>query len=200
MPELRSALASVLRPGRFGAAADAPSLVLSEQPLGTLIQLSGWRDSFEDAAGSVLHRLGFPGPGGFAAAQGTAAGLAFRIAPERMLLRLASPVAWAAVAADIDPALTPVLDLSHSRCLLAIVGADAPALLARLLPIDFDDASFPPGHFVQSAIHSVAVLVHRPAAPGAAFAVYLPRSYAVAVWSVLAESAAPFGYRVAAPP
>jgi heterotetrameric sarcosine oxidase gamma subunit len=200
MPELRSALASELRPGRFGAGTGAPSLVFAERPLGTLIQLSGWPDSFQDAAGAVLARLGFAGPGGFAAAQETAAGIAFRIAPERMLLRLASPVAWTAAAVDIDPALTPVLDLSHSRGLLAIVGADAPSLLARLLPIDFDTASFPPGHFVQSAIHSVAVLVHRPVAPVAAFAVYLPRSYAATVWSVLAESAAPFGYRVDAPP
>jgi len=44
------------------------------------------------------------------------------------------------------------------------------------------------------------VLVHRPSAAGAAFAVYLPRSYAVSVWDLLTESAAPFGYRVDPPP
>jgi heterotetrameric sarcosine oxidase gamma subunit len=196
MPELRSALASVLRPGRFGAGTGAPSLVLSEQPLGTLIQLSGWRDSFADAAGALLTRLGFAGTGGFETAQEAPAGTAFRVGPERVLLRLTSPVAWHGVAAGIDAALSPALDLSHSRTLIAIAGPDVPALLARLLPIDFDAASFPPGRFVQSAIHSVAVLVHRPVAADAAFAVYLPRSYAVSVWDLLTESAAPFGYRV----
>jgi heterotetrameric sarcosine oxidase gamma subunit len=200
MPELRSALAAELRPGRFGAGSGEPSLVLYERPLGTLIQLAGWRDSFEAAAGAVLQRLGFAGVGNFERAQTAAAGVAFRIAPERLLVRLASPAPWQAVAAGIDPALTPVLDLSHSRTLIAVVGADAPALLARLLPIDFDDTAFPPAHFIQSAIHSVAVLVHRPAAPEAAgFEITLPRCFAVALWSVLTESAAPFGYRVAAP-
>jgi heterotetrameric sarcosine oxidase gamma subunit len=200
MPELRSALAAALRPGRFGAGSGEPALALSERPLGTLIQLSGWRDTFEAAAGAVLQRLGFAGIGDFDRAQDTAAGVAFRIAPERVLMRLTSFDAWQAVAAGIDPALTPVLDLSHSRGLLAIAGGDASALLARLLPIDFDEAAFPPGHFVQSGIHSVAVLVHRPVVPGAAvFEIYLPRSYAASVCNLIAESAAPFGYRVDAP-
>lgn len=199
MPELRSALATALRPGRFGAGSGEPTLVLSERPVGTLIQLGGWPDSFAGTAGAVLARLGFGGVGDFHRAQETPDGVAFRLAPERLLLALESPSAWQAIAAGIDPALTPWLDLSHSRGLLAIAGADAPALLARLLPIDFDEAAFPPGQFVQSAIHSVAVLVHRPIARAAAFVVYLPRSYAVTVLELLAETAAPFGYRIETP-
>ena len=197
MPELRSALTAALRPGRCGAGSGEPSLVLSEQPLGTLMQISGWRDSFAGAAGAVLQRLGFADVGEFDRAQAATAGVAFRIAPERVLLRLASPASWQAVAAGIDPVLTPVLDLSHARTLVAIAGADTPALLARLLPIDFDDRTFPPGHFAQSGIHGVAVLVHRPATSGAGgFEIYLPRSYAASLWDLIAESAAPFGYRV----
>lgn len=200
MPELRSALTAELRPGRFGAGSDEPSLVLSEQPLGTLVQISGWRDSFAGAAGAVLQRLGFAGVGEFDRAQATTAGVAFRIAPERVLVRLASSASWQAVPDGIDPALTPVLDLSHARTVVAVAGADVPALLARLLPIDFDDRAFPPGHFVQSGIHGVAVLVYRPATSGAGgFEIYLPRSYAASIWDLIAESAAPFGYRVDGP-
>jgi heterotetrameric sarcosine oxidase gamma subunit len=171
--------------------------VLSERPLGTLVQLSGWRDSFEAAASAVLRRLGFAGVGEFDRAQVVVDGVAFRIAPERVLLHLASPSVWQPIAAGVDPALTPVLDLSHARTLVTVAGDDAPALLGRVLPIDFDGTAFPPGHFAQSAIHAVAMLVHRPAVPSAAgFEVYLPRSFAASIWNVLAGNATPFGYRV----
>jgi heterotetrameric sarcosine oxidase gamma subunit len=193
MAEQRSALASVLRPGRLGAGAGEPGVVLAEAPIGALIQVSGWRDSFKQAVGALLQRLGFSGVGSFDTAGQAAGGVAFRIAPERVLLHLASPESWRAVAEEIDAAATPVLDLSHSRTRIVITGADAAALLARLLPIDFDEAAFPPGHFVQSAIHGAGVLVHRHAAR---FEVFVPRSFAVAIWEVMAESAAPFGYRI----
>ena len=196
MPELRSALAVHLRPGRFGAGSGEASLVLSEQPPGTLIQVSGWRDSFEVVAGTLLQRLGFAGVGGFDRAERSRAGVAFRIAPERVLLRLASSASWRSVADGVDPALTPVIDLSHARTVLSITGADAPSLLARLLPINLDEDAFPPGYFVQSGIHSVAVLVHRPATPASGFEIFLPRSYAVSLWDLICDSAAPFGYHV----
>ena len=196
MPELRSALATPLRAGRFGASAGDPGVVLSERPLGTLIQIAGWRDSFEPAVGAVLQRLGFPGVGGFDRAQVAGDALAFRCAPERVLLRLASPAVWAGVSAGLDQALTPVLDLSHSRTVLSLAGANVADLLARVLPIDCDGAEFPVDRFVQSALHSVGVLVHRRAA---GFEIYVPRSFAVAIWEVLTENAGPFGYRVDGP-
>ena len=86
MPELHSALAAHLRAGRFGAAGE-PRLILSERPLGVLMQLAGWRDSFEQAARPVLARLGLDGIGSFDRAQASDKALAFRIAPERLLLQ-----------------------------------------------------------------------------------------------------------------
>jgi heterotetrameric sarcosine oxidase gamma subunit len=196
MPELRSALATEARAGRFGAGSGEPSVVVSERPLGTLIQLSGWRDNFGAAGGAVLQRFGFPGVGEFGRAQVAQDAVAFRIAPERVLVRFASST-FSQKLEGVGVALTPVLDLGHSRTLVAIAGTGAPDLLARLLPIDFDEAGFPPGHFVVSAMHSVAVMVHRLAdPPGSVFEVYLPRSLAAALWKVIAESAAPFGYQV----
>lgn len=196
MPELRSALATQLRAGRYGAGTGDPGVVLTERPLGTLVQIAGWRDSFESAAGAVLQRLGFRGVGDFDCAQVAGDALAFRCAPERVLLRFASPAAWAAIFAGIDQALTPVLDLSHSRTVLSLTGAKVADLLARVLPIDCDDAEFPVDRFVQSALHSVGVLVHRRAG---GFEISVPRSFAVAIWEVLTENAEPFGYRVDGP-
>ena len=196
MPELRSALAAHIKPGRFGAAGG--QLVLSERPLGTLIQLSGWRDSFEDAARPLMARFGLDGGGAFDRAQASAKALAFRVAPERVLLRPASPDDWAAARGSIDPAQTPILDLSHSRTLLRVAGVAAADLMARLMPIDFDAQAFGPGRFVQSGIHSTAVLAHRAdAADGApVFDIYMPRSFAASLWDFITQTAMPFGYRV----
>lgn len=196
MPELRSALANHLRPGRFGAAGETP-LVLSERPLGVLMQLSGWRDSFARAVEPLLARLGLDGAGSFDRAQSSDKALAFRIAPERLLLRVTAD-AWAEAEGAIDAAETPVLDLGHSRTLVRVAGATAPDLMALLMPIDFDGRAFAPGRFVQSGMHSVAVLVHRAADEGGApvFDIYMPRSFAASLWAYLTQTAMPLGYRV----
>ena len=196
MPELRSALTGHLRPGRFGAAGEP--LVLSERPLGTLIQLSGWPESFEGAVRPVLEPLGLSGIGGFDRAQLSEKALALRVSPERLLLRLKSAGDWAKVGSGIDQALTPFLDLSHSRTVIRLVGANAAALLARLLPIDFEEQAFGAGRFVQSGIHTVAALVHRDAdeAGVPTYDIYVPRSFAASTWDLITRTAMPFGYRV----
>ena len=175
-----------------------PGLLLRKCPTGALIQLAGWRDDFASAAQPILGRLGFAGIGDFTHAQAAGEALCFRIAPERLLLRLASPAAWQAVADAVDPALTPFLDLSHARTVFRIEGADAAHLLARLLPIDFGDDSFGLDRFVQSSIHSVAVLVHRRADSGAVrvFELHVPSTFAASIREFIAESATPFGCRV----
>lgn len=196
MLEYRSALDGRLHPGRFGAQVEAVSLTLSERPLGTFVQLSGWRDSFESVATPVMQRLGFGSIGDFRTAQTAGDAVAFRVAPERILLNVPSPALWATVAPGIDRATTPTLDLSHARTVVRVGGSSATALMARLLPIDFDEVAFGPDHFVQSGLHSVAVLVHRRSRPGPCFDIYIPSSFAVSVWEVITDTAAPFGYRV----
>jgi sarcosine oxidase subunit gamma len=196
MLEVRPALNGHLRSGRFGAESADPPVTLSECPTGMLVQIAGWRDAFEATATPLMLRLGFAGIGDFASAQTAGEATAFRIAPERVLLRLPSPDAWRSVASSIDQAVTPTLDLSHARTIVRVSGPEAPNLLARLLPIDVDDEAFGPDRFAQSGLHSVAVLVHRRRHAGPRFDLYIPSSYAVSVWELIADTAAPFGYRV----
>jgi len=82
-----------------------PQVTLSQPAMGALIQLAGWRDSFESAATPILQRLGFAGIGDFGRAQVAGDALCFRVAPERVLLRMSSLVAWDAIVSGVDPAL-----------------------------------------------------------------------------------------------
>jgi sarcosine oxidase subunit gamma len=197
VPELRSALSVHIKPGRFGAAGE-PQLVLSERPLGALMQIAGWRNSFENAVRPLMAHLGLGGIGRFDHAQRSRNALAFRIAPERVLLRLPTGAGWAELESMLDPMQTPFLDLSHSRTLVRVAGTKAPDLLARLMPIDFDERVFGPGHFVQSGIHTVSVLVHRQDDESGApvFDIYMPRSFAVSLWAFITQTALPLGYHV----
>lgn len=196
MLETRSALTGHLDPGRFGAQTDAVPLTLSERPLGALVQIAGWRDSFEGAAAPVLRRLGLAGIGDFATAQTAGETVAFRVAPERILIDLPSSDAWATVKDGIDQAVTPTLDLGHARTVVRISGAHAASLMARLVPIDFDDAAFGPDRFAQTGLHSVGVLVHRRRQAVPCYDIYIPSSFAVTVWETITANAASFGYQV----
>ncbi len=196
MPEPRSALAGHVRPGRFGAG--SPRLTLSERPLGTLIQICGWDDGFDEAATTMMQRFGFAGLGAFDTAQEQGSSIAFRTAPRRILIRLKDRGVWEEIHASIDSAQLGSLDLSHARVLIGIAGADAAELLKRLLPIDVEPAVFAVGRFVQSGLHGTSVLLHRRADHDAAldFDLHVPRSFAASIWDFIAETALPFGYRV----
>lgn len=198
MPELRSALSAVYVPGRFGAGAGDAPLTLGERALGALFQIAGWPGGFEAAAGPVLTALGFGDVGAYGVAQDAGEAVAFRIAPERVLVRLPTRAPWDAATAGIDGAACPSVDLSHARTVIRIEGAAAADLLARLLPIDLHDTVFAPGRFAQTGLHAVPVLLHRrrDGAAGPAYDLYAPYTWAASIWAMVTECAAPFGYRV----
>jgi methylglutamate dehydrogenase subunit D len=200
MPEFRSALAAHVTPGRFGAGEGEAPLALRERPLGTLIQIAGWPGDFGTSVGAILKALGFDGVGGYGVAQSAGEALAFRIAPERVLIRPPDRAAWDKAAARIDPSVTPVVDLSHARTVIGIDGAAAAHLISRFLPIDLHDSVFGPGRFALSGLHAIPVMLHRRADGGAgsAYELYVPTTWAASVWESLSESATPFGYTVSA--
>jgi sarcosine oxidase subunit gamma len=58
-------------------------------------------------------------------------------------------------------------------CGLGLGGADAPAVLARLVPVDLDPAAFPPGAAARSLLRHVPLLIVR---IEAGFELFVPRS------------------------
>jgi methylglutamate dehydrogenase subunit D len=201
MPDQRSALAAVYRPGRIGTR-EGPARVAIRERLGrTLVQVSGWPGAFDPACRKlgVLCNCRIPGDGRTAVSEGVRS--IFRVAPER--LWLAGP--------DDDETLrrldestlgadAVVTEIGHSRIVVRVTGEGARDLLNRGLPVDLDATVFPPDAFAQSVIHHIPVLVHRvPLAGDNAFDVYVSSDYAVSFWEWLTEAAQSFGCEVGNP-
>ncbi|MCL4181995.1 MAG: hypothetical protein KJ011_00915 [Burkholderiaceae bacterium] len=201
MLEPRSALAAVYRPGQLGVIHRPAVVAISERRGRALVQLSGWPGSFESVCDRLERRLDMPVPRDCRGATECADLSIFRVGPERLWL---AARAHDARLQGIDAASfgedAVVTELGHSRTVLRITGSSARALLNRGLPVDLDDAAFPVGAFVQSAIHHVPVLVYRNGAAGdCALDAYVPREYSVTFWEWLTEHAASLGGLVGEP-
>jgi heterotetrameric sarcosine oxidase gamma subunit len=194
MPELNSPLAAIAKPGRYGSAAKSPKtgLVLTEHAPPDILQIAGWAD-FEGAVAPLLDHLGFPGIGNNRTTQSKEDRHLFRLAPDRLwLLSDTKP--------DLPDELTPAgslttLDITHGRWIIEASGPALEDLLHRLAPIDFRESHFPAGTFAQTAIHKTSVLIWRHAPDRAR--IYCPTSGTHALWSFIADTAAPLGYEVA---
>ncbi len=81
-------------------------------------------------------------------------------------------------------AVTP---LSHSRVRIAIEGAPARDVLAKLMPLDFHPGVFTPGMFAMTGLHHTPVTVHCTGAES--FDIYAMRTFALNVWEVIADAA-----------
>ncbi len=194
MPEIRSPLTSIIRPGDYGIEADKSiALVLSEKQPGALVQLAGWQD-FSEASAPALTALGFEGLGNYRTVRTVDKASCFRIAPDKLLLRHQNSVVLHAALEKLDPACSPTLGLSHARWLIEIEGPEVEALLARLAPLDCTLAEFPQGTFAQTGIYHIGVLLHRVSKEK--FEMLVPVSWVVSLWDLICETAAPFAYRV----
>ena len=194
MPELHSPLAAIAKRGRYGSAAKSAKtgLVLTEHAPPDILQIAGWAD-FEGAVAPLLDHLGFPGIGDYRTTQSKEDRHLFRLAPDRLwLLGDTKP--------DLPDELTPAgslttLDITHARWIIEASGPAFEDLLHRLAPIDFRESHFPAGTFAQTAIHKTSVLIWRHAPNRAR--IYCPTSGTHALWSFIADTAAPLGYEVA---
>jgi len=194
MPEIRSPLSAFIKPGEYGGAADkGVELVLSEQAPGTLVQLAGWRD-FAEVSASALVSLGFDGLGDYRTVRMAADALCFRIAPDKLLFLHQDREVLFSSFKKLDPARTPIIDLSHARWIVEVEGRVAEALLARLAAIDFSLSVFPEGTFMQTGIHHVGVLIHRISVEK--FQIFVPVSWVGSLWELIRDTAQPFAYRV----
>lgn len=198
MLEQRSALAAVYKPGRIGVHAGPAPVTLSERLSRTLVQVSGWPDSFQRLCPKLEALLScrLPADGLRAVSQGQRS--IFRVAPERL---------WVAGPSDDDllhrfggaaPGEDAVVtEIGHSRTVVRVAGTGARTLLNRGLPVDLDAAVFPVEAFAQSVIHHIPVLVHRVDLDGDGdFDVYVARDYALSFWEWLTEAAQSLGCQI----
>lgn len=201
MLEQRSALAAVYRPGRIGVQEGPAPVVVSERSSRTLVQVSGWPESFQRLCRKLETLLScrMPEDGLRAVSQGQRS--IFRVGPERL---------WVVAPSDDDllrkfdgTALgedAVVTEIGHSRTVVRVAGAAARTLLNRGLPVDLDAAVFPVDSFAQSVIQHIPVLVHRVGLGGEGdFDVYVARDYAVSFWEWLTGAAQSLGCQIGEP-
>jgi methylglutamate dehydrogenase subunit D len=86
----------------------------------------------------------------------------------------------------IPPAMGAITDLSHSRACMFVEGADAGAVLAKGVPLDFHPDCFRIDEFALTGLHHMPVLIHRCA--GQRYELYALRTYALSVWEWLADA------------
>lgn len=198
MAEIRSALRSSYTAGPVGTPRDIPAVTLQERLPRTIVQLSGWSDSFGDICDKVSSRLGVMVPVNCLTVNAHEDISVFRVAPTRLWFvcdRSSAGVREFVDALDARDAV--VTEICHSRTILRVSGPEARTVLNRGLPIDLDESAFPENAFAQSVIHHIPVLVHRlPAEDDTVFDVYVPREYAVSFWEWLVEAASTLGGRV----
>ena len=203
MPERRSALAAVCRPGDFGAQPDEPGLEIREVASRDLVQFAGWPDNFKTVAARLGDALEAAVPEQFGVASVTGDKRLFLLAPERLwIVAPDGDGLGKRLAAAFTAEEGVVTELGHSRTVLRVSGRAARSVLAKGLPVDLDPRVFPSQAFAQSAIHHISLLIHRidegdDAAP--VFELYVARGFAVSFWDWLTEAATEPGYRVTAP-
>jgi sarcosine oxidase subunit gamma len=178
MAEIRSALGDG-GPIRRGGA-QHPGLETTEIVGRELIQVAGWPDSFDRIALEVAGLVACTAPVDWRIAVTQGEVTMFRVGPERLWIaapRLPDLTTRLAQAFTTDDAV--IAALGHSRTVLRLAGPGAAGLLGRCVAIDLDVDAFPVGAFAQTPLRQVGVLLHRVA--GAAFDLYIPRSYALSL-------------------
>ena len=203
MPERRSALAAVCRPGTFGAQPDTPGLDICEIAGRDLVQFAGWPDNFKTVAARLGELIETSIPEQFGLASSSGSRRVFLLAPERLWVVAPDDQGLGKRLAESFGAEEAVVtELGHSRSVLRVSGSAVRDVLSKGLPVDIDPRVFPPGAFAQTAIHHISLLLHRvdegdDAAP--VFELYVARGFAVSFWDWLTEAATEPGYRVTAP-
>ncbi len=190
MVERASALAGHNAPRHFGlVASGGPGIRLSERSLTSLWLIAAWPERLAETAAAAAAAAGVdaaPGPGASATGKG---GTLLRTEPLKWLLASEDEIARPA----LDAADGTVLDLDHARTVIHVSGPEALDLMARMVPLDLRPAAFPEGSVANTGLHHVGVTI---AARDGGFDIFVLRSFGLAVWEMLVESAAQFGAEI----
>lgn len=157
---------------------------LSERRGWSLIQYHAWPERYAQVAEKARMQCGAsssPSPG--KAVNGTQGAL-LRIHPQRLWLLASRENAVAETLAAEDGV---TLDLSHARTIISVEAGIAETLLSRFVAIHLRGDRFAVDDVASTSLHRVPVVLWRRAE---AIDILAPRSFARAIWDVLAETAA----------
>jgi sarcosine oxidase subunit gamma len=93
--------------------------------------------------------------------------------------------------------LATMVDVSHGFVTFRLTGPKVVETLAKLVRIDLDPASFPPGASGSTELHGVTVQLRR-ARDGGAYECAAPRSFAGSLYHALTRAAEAYGLKVEA--
>ena len=96
-----------------------------------------------------------------------------------------------ALRAALDGQNAALVDVSHSRTVIALSGPDAREVLVKGCPLDFHPRAFPSGRCAQSTLAKCQALIHL-VNPTPEFEVYVAQSFAEYAWTWLEDAAAEF--------
>ncbi len=154
-------------------------LLLRARPTRHTWQVSGWPDTFSDAAAPLLEQLHVAAmPDTRSARVLPDGGRLLRTAPERLWLYDVGP-ATAEVARHhgVGTALVAV-DLSHAEISFVVAGRCARELMTRLVAIDVDARAFPARAFAQTALGQAPCRILCDSTDrGGQYVISVPRSY-----------------------
>jgi sarcosine oxidase subunit gamma len=187
MVERASAVDGHNAPRRFGLMpGTGPGVRLSERPLASAWLIAAWPERLLEAGAAAAVAAGVeaaPGPGRSATGAG---GTLLRTEPLKWLL-----ISEADIPAPAhDEADGTVVELSHARTVIHVAGPKALDLMARMVPLDLRPQAFPEGAVASTGMHQIGVTV---LARDGGYDILALRSFGLAAWEILIESAAQFG-------
>lgn len=191
MLEVRSALASHLKPGRHS---DGGGVVLSEVRGRYIFQAAGWPNSFEAISKRLTDIAGTTVPEAFGVASVADTVTAIWAGAERLWFTTQDAGLLERLATSVSDEEAVLLDVSESRTIIRVGGTAVRSVLAKGVPIDLHTDVFPVQAIAHTMVEHAGVMVHRVGPE--AFELYVPRSYAAALWHWLTVSAAEYGYEV----
>jgi len=193
MFERTSALAVNLAAGGRDGSDGRRALAIGEVLGWELVQLSVFAGREAEFAAAVSAVLGTPLPQ-HAAVHASGRARVYSIARDQYWVIGADAALAHELTAAVDVSVGTVTSLSHGRVRIAVRGAVARAMLAKLLNIDLDPQEFAMGQARQTGLHHTGVLCERSAEDR--YDLYVMRTYAASIWECLVDAALVYGYEI----